>query len=160
MKNNKSYTVDEVLLLMESYCAYQERCHAEVTQKLYEYGMITDAQEKIIIHLLSNNFLNEERFAKSFVRGKFNIKHWGRNKIKAALHQRNISEYNVKSGLNEIEEDDYLQLLSVEMDKKSNLINDSNPWKRKKKITNYLLQKGFEYPLIEMIWNEKQKDKN
>lgn len=158
MKNNKSYTVDEVLLFMESYCTYQERCHAEVTQKLFEYGMITEAQEKIIIHLLSNNFLNEERFAKSYVRGKFNIKHWGRNKIKAGLHQRKISDYNIKSGLKEIDEIDYTKILGIEMQKKLASLSEKNPWKRKKKVVDFLLQKGFEYHFIEQQWNEKDQN--
>ena len=81
MKNDKSYTVDEATKLLENYCAYQERCHKEVEQKLYDLNMIPEAKEKIIIHLLQHNFLNEERFAKAFVRGKFSIKNWGKQRI-------------------------------------------------------------------------------
>lgn len=158
MKNQKSYTVEEVLFLMERYCAYQERCHKEIEQKLSDYGMIPAAQEKIILHLLSNNFLNEERFAKSFVRGKFTIKHWGRIKIKSALFQRNISEYNINAGLKEIDEDIYLIVLLKEMDKKIELIKEKDVWKRKKKVTDYLLQKGFEYPLIDLAWKQMTKN--
>lgn len=157
MKNSKSYTVDEALLQMERYCSYQDRCHSEVEQKLYEFGMFTDAQEKIILHLIANNYLNEERFAKSFCSGKFSIKHWGRNKIKAELYQRKISEYNIKSGLKEINEDDYLKILSKEIDKKSTIIKEKDPWKLKKKVFDYLVQKGYEYQLIEQIWKEKLK---
>lgn len=142
-------------MLMERYCGYQERSHADVQQKLYELGMISEAQEKIILHLISNNFLNEERFAKSFCRGKFTIKHWGRNKIKAELHRRKISEYNIISGLKEIDEDTYLLTLSKEIDKKSNLIKEKDHWKLKKKVIDYLMQKGYEYPLIEDVWKEK-----
>ncbi|MDP3353829.1 MAG: regulatory protein RecX [Flavobacteriaceae bacterium] len=158
MRNSKSYTVDEALLLLERYCSYQERCHAEVEQKLFEYGMIKEAKERIILHLMAHNYLNEERFAKSFSRGKFNIKHWGRNKIKAELQLRNISQYNIISGLKEIDEDDYLAILLKEIEKKSNLIRENDSWKHKKKVVDYLIQKGFEFPLIENVWNDIKKD--
>lgn len=155
MRNSKSYSVDEAQLLLERFCAYQDRCHAEVEQKLNDLGMITEVKEKIIIHLINQNYLNEERFAKSFCRGKFNIKHWGRNKIKAALFQKNISAYNIASGLKEIDENDYLVVLSKEMDKKLMLVKEKDPWKMKKKATDYLMQKGFEFPLIELVWIER-----
>jgi regulatory protein len=142
---------------MERYCSYQERCHADVEQKLYEYGMIIEAQERIMLHLIANNYLNEERFSKSFTRGKLNIKHWGRNKIKAALFQKNISQYNIISGLKEINEDDYLTILSKEIEKKSNLIKEKDPWKQKKKLFDYLMQKGFEFSLLEKVWNDVKK---
>lgn len=152
MKQQKSYTVEEVTALMEHYCAYQDRCHSEVEKKLYEYRMITEAKEKIIVHLITHNYLNEERFAKSFVRGKFNTKHWGKIKIKAALKQRNISEVNIATAFKEIELEDYLNVLAKEMLKKLTVLNENDPWKRKKKTFDYLLQKGFEYNLIEQQW--------
>lgn len=154
---NKQHTLEEIQLLMEHYCAYQDRCHQEVGQKLFDYHVYNTDKEQIIVHLITNNYLNEERFAKSYTRGKLNIKHWGRTKIKAELHQRKISEYNILSGLKEIDEDDYLRVLSKEIDKKSNLIKEQDPWKRKKKVVDYLMHKGFEYQLIEMIWNDKLK---
>ena len=154
---NKQHTLEEIQLLMEHYCAYQDRCHQEVEQKLFDYQVYNTGKEQIIVHLIINNYLNEERFAKSYTRGKLNIKHWGRTKIKVALHQRKISEYNILSGLKEINEDDYLSILSKEFDKKSNLIKEQDLWKRKKKIVDYLMQKGFEFPLIEEVWNKKTK---
>lgn len=159
MRNSKSYTVNEAQLLLERFCAYQDRCHAEVELKLNELGMIADAQEKIIVHLIDQNYLNEERYAKSFCRGKFTIKHWGRNKIKSALFQKNISVYNISTGLKEINELDYLAVLSKEMDKKIMLVKEKDPWKLKKKVTDYLMQKGYEYPLIENTWNDKIRTK-
>ncbi|MDO9261170.1 MAG: regulatory protein RecX [Flavobacteriaceae bacterium] len=149
----KQHTLEEIQLLMEHYCAYQDRCHQEVEQKLLDYQVYNNDKEQIIVHLITHNFLNEERFAKSFVRGKFNIKHWGRNKIKLALKQRNISTFLIDVGLKEIDENDYLTILSKEMDKKLNSITEKDPWKRKKKIVDYLMQKGYEYSLIEQVWN-------
>lgn len=143
---------------MERFCNYQERCHTEVEQKLYELGMIAAAQEKIILHLITQNYLNEERFAKSFCRGKFTIKHWGRNKIKAGLQQKRISQFNIITGLKEIDNDNYLVILSKEIKKKTTQIKEKDPWKLKKKVFDYLMQKGFEFPLIEQVWKEKLKD--
>ncbi len=154
MKNKQSYTIAAVQLLMEQYCVYQERCHQEVVQKLFDYGVYNHEQEQIIVHLITNNFLNEARFAKSFTRGKFNIKHWGKIKIKNALQQKNIGAYLIDVGLKEIDETDYLTILSKEMDKKLNSMNETDPWKRKKKIVDYLMQKGYEYPLIEKVWKD------
>lgn len=160
MRQQKSYTVEEVISLMEHFCAYQDRCHSEVEKKLYEYRMIPEAKEKIIVHLISQNYLNEERFAKSFVRGKFNTKHWGKIKIKAALKQRNISEVNIKTAFNEIDAENYLSILTKEMVKKLTVLHENNPWKRKKKTFDYLIQKGFEYNLIEQQWDLKDQNTN
>ena len=126
MKNDKSYTVDEATKLLENYCAYQERCHKEVEQKLYDLNMIPEAKEKIIIHLLQHNFLNEERFAKAFVRGKFSIKNWGKQRILNELKFRNISIYNINTALKEIDDEDYLKTLQKIAKKKLPLIKESN----------------------------------
>ena len=114
----KSYTVQEALKAMEHYCAYQERCHKEVETKLRNIGMFQDAQDLIILHLLQENYLNEERFSKAFARGKFNIKKWGRIRISNELKFRNISIYNIKSAMKEIEEAVYFETLETLAQKK------------------------------------------
>ena len=155
MKNDKSYTVDEATKLLENYCAYQERCHKEVEQKLYDLNMIPEAKEKIIIHLLQHNFLNEERFAKAFVRGKFSIKNWGKQRILNELKFRNISIYNINTALKEIDDEDYLKTLQKIAKKKLPLIKESNAFKKSSKLVNYLISKGFEpnlvYPIVKNI---------
>jgi len=153
MKTQKSYTVEEATKALEHFCAYQERCHKEVEQKLYDLRMIPEAKEQIILHLLQHNFLNEERFAKAFVRGKFSIKKWGRIKIISELKFKNISPYNVKTALKEIDEDDYLATLQQITKKKLALIKESNSFKKKNKLINYLISKGFESNLIYMVVN-------
>jgi len=153
MKNQKSYTVEEATKALEHFCAYQERCHKEVEQKLYDLRMIPEAKEQIILHLLQHNFLNEERFAKAFVRGKFTIKKWGRIKIVSELKFKNISPYNVKTALKEIDEDDYLATLQQIAKKKLALIKESNSFKKKNKLINYLISKGFESNLIYVVVN-------
>lgn len=153
MKNEKSYTVNEATKILEHFCAYQERCHKEVEQKLYDLKMIPEAKEKIILHLLQHNFLNEERFAKAFVRGKFSIKKWGRIKIINELRFKNISTYNIKSALKEINEKDYLETLQKISEKKLALIKESNTFKKKNKLATFLISKGYESELVYKIVN-------
>ncbi len=145
---SKSYTVQEAQNVLEHYCAYQERCHKEVEKKLRDLNMIPEAQEQIIIHLLQYNFLNEERFAKAFVRGKFSIKKWGRIKIIRDLKFKQISSYNIKSALKEIEEGTYIETLHEIAEKKLVLIKETNIYKKRNKLSNYLISKGYESNLV------------
>lgn len=154
MKNQKSYTVDEATKALEHFCAYQERCHKEVEQKLYDLRMIPEAKELIILHLLQHNFLNEERFSKAFARGKFSIKKWGRIKIVNELKFKNISPYNIKTALKEINEDDYLATLQQVAKKKLALIRESNSFKKKNKLITHLISKGFESNFIYLVVNK------
>jgi regulatory protein len=149
MKPHKTYTVNEAQKALEHYCAYQERCHIEVQTKLNNMNMIPQAQEIIILHLLKENFLSEERFAKAYARGKFVIKHYGRIRIEMGLKQKQISSYLIKKGLEEIDADLYLKTISDLIEKKVASISELNPYKKKKKIIDYMLRKGYEYPLID-----------
>lgn len=148
MQTQKSYTVDEAKRTIEKYCAYQERCHKEVEQKLYDLNMITEARELIIVHLIEHNFLNEERFAKSYARGKFRIKKWGKQRITRELKFRNISAYNIKSALKEISEVDYAITFNLLAEKKFEQINETNKYKKRKKLADYLLYRGWESNLV------------
>jgi regulatory protein len=148
MKNEKSYTVDEAIKLLENYCAYQERCHKEVEQKLYDLNMIPAAKEKILLHLMQHNFLNEERYAKSFVRGKFSIKKWGKIKITNELKFKNISTFNIQSALKEINSEDYQKTLLALAEKKLPLIKESNLYKKRNKLSQFLISKGYESHLV------------
>ncbi len=153
MKTQKSYTVDEATKALEHFCAYQERCHKEVEQKLYDLKMIPEAKEKIILHLLQHNFLNEERFANAFVRGKFSIKKWGRIKIVSELKFKNISSYNIKFALKEINEEDYIITLQKIAEKKLALIKEPNSFKKKSKLITFLISKGYETNLVYTVVN-------
>lgn len=148
MKNQRFYTVDEAITLLENYCAYQERCHKDVETKLFQLHLIPEAKEKIILHLIQHNYLNEERFAKAFARGKFSIKNWGKQRIKKELKLRNISNYNINSALKEINEEEYLQTLETLSTKKLQLIKETDLLKKKSKLANYLISKGFETTLV------------
>ncbi len=144
----KAYTLEEATKKLEGYCAYQERCHKEVISKLYEMRMIPEAIDKIIVHLIDRNFLNEERFAKTFARGKFNIKKWGRQRITSELKFRNISKFNIKTALKEIDDSAYLKTFDELADKRLSQITDKNQEKRRKKLADYLLYRGWESDLV------------
>ena len=148
MKPYKSYSVDEATKLMANYCAYQERCHVEIEKKLNELRMIPEAKEKIILFLIEHQFLNEERFAKSFAKGKFSIKKWGKIRITQELKQRKISSYNIQSALKEIDQNEYLNCLEQLAVKKLPLIKATTAYNKKGKLANYLISKGFESALV------------
>ncbi len=148
MHNKLIHTVDEALIKLENYCVYRERCHKEVEIKLNEMRMIPEAKEKIILHLLERDFLNEERFAKAFARGKFRIKKWGRQRIIRELKYKGISKYNIDTALKEISDTDYLNTFHELADKKYQSITESNKNKKKKKLIDYLLYRGWESHLI------------
>lgn len=133
---------------IEAYCAYQERSHFEVKEKLYSWGLFSNDVNQIMAHLIEQNFLNEERFAHAYVSGKFNIKHWGRHKIKQGLKLKKVSEANIKLALKQINEEDYYNQLIYLAQKKNDRLKESNPFKRKIKLTAYLLSKGYENDLI------------
>lgn len=153
----QSYSVTEAKLKLQQFCAYQDRCHKEVIEKLQKMNMIPEAIDLIVSELIHDNFLNEERFARSFARGKFRIKKWGRLRIVRELKFRNISKYNIDSALKEIEENEYLKTLDELARKRANAIKETNPFKRKKKIADYLLYRGWESYLVYEKINELVK---
>ena len=149
MNTQKTYTVDEATKRMERYCAYQERCHKEVHQKLYEMRMIPVAMDQIIDHLLRNNFLNETRFAQAFVRGKFRTKKWGRNRIVNELKMRQISKFNIKIALKEIPDSEYYKTFDALVEKRlQQLASEKNLQKKRKKFADYLFYRGWEPELV------------
>jgi regulatory protein len=148
MHSSKSYSLQEATKKMEGYCAYQERCHKEVLSKLREMNMIPEAMDLIVTQLIQTNYLNEERFAKTFARGKFNIKKWGRNRIKNELKQRDISKYNIGAALKEIDDQDYLRTLDDLSKKRLKTLNYGTPQIKRRKLADYLLYRGWESELV------------
>ncbi|XKW98417.1 regulatory protein RecX [Tenacibaculum maritimum] len=128
------FSVNEIKRKMESFCVYQDRCHKEVEKKIAEYNLIPEARASILIDLIQDGFLNEERFAKSFARGKFRIKKWGKQRITRELKLRDVSSYNIRIALKEIDENDYMATLYELITKRNNSISETNPYKRKKKL--------------------------
>lgn len=148
MPSKKTYTLQEATKKLEHYCAYQERCHQEVRQKLEGMYMIPEAIDVIIVHLLEHNFLNEARFAKAFVSGKFKIKNWGRHRITYELKKKDVVKVNINQALSEIEDDEYLGVFNDLAEKRANSIKETNTFKKRKKLIDYLLYRGWESHLV------------
>lgn len=144
----KTYTVEEALAKLQRYCAYQDRCHKEVAQKLKDMQMIPQASEQIITTLIEENFLNEERFAMAFVRGKFKIKKWGRRRLISELKQRNISKFLVNQAIGQISDAEYKTTFEALAHKKANSLKGGSVLKKKKKLADYLLYRGWESHLV------------
>lgn len=141
---SEKLTFKEVQLKLEYYCSYQERCHQEVVQKGYDLGMNPQEIDVIVVHLLQNNFLNEERFARSFARGKHRIKKWGKIRIVNELKFRHISTNNIKYALTEISESEYYDTFQNIAERHWETIRETDIQKKKKKWCDYLLRKGWE----------------
>jgi regulatory protein len=142
------FSVQEALKKIEHYCAYQERCHDEVVQKLRTMKMDADEIDTIIVKLIQDNFLNESRFACSFARGKHRIKFWGKIRIVNELKFRNIGQYNINLALKEISNEEYLDTFDKIALRNWDSIKETNLQKKRKKFCDYLLRKGFESNLI------------
>ncbi|MBO9731794.1 MAG: RecX family transcriptional regulator [Chitinophaga sp.] len=136
------------ILKLRQFCAYQERSHQETRYKCLELGLRGEEVEQAITELIAENFLNEERFAKAYAGGKFRIKQWGRKRIKMELKQKQVSDYCIRKGLEEIDEEDYEAVLLKLTEKKYESLKGETEIKRKYKTMQYLLQRGFESELI------------
>lgn len=149
-KDRKKYVSrDEALSKLQHYCAYQDRCHQEVRSKLLDLGIYGDDLEEIMADLIADNFLNEERFARSFARGKFRMKQWGRIRIVRELKKRKISEYCIRQALSEIDDADYEKTLREVLEKKTGAGSEGDTFKLRGKVAAYAIRRGFE---PERVW--------
>lgn len=148
-KKPKNYTPKEALIKAAAYCAYQERTQQEVRTKLYTYGLEPDDIEEIIIRLGQEKLLDEERYAQSYVRGKYGLKKWGRRKIAQGLKSKGISDYCIKQGMKEIDPEVYEQNLWQLLEKKNATEKEKNPFTRRQKLTYFLMSKGYESDLVQ-----------
>jgi regulatory protein len=145
----QTLTKEQALQKAKHYCAYQERCHSEVKEKLYSIGLYKKDVEELMATLVEENYLNEERFAIQFAGGRFRIKHWGKVKIKFELKKKQVSDYCIKKALSSIDEKDYEKTLQkLFSQKKQALKKEKNIFVRKRKISDHLMSKGFEPGLI------------
>lgn len=150
----QSFTPEQSLLKIKQYCAYQERCHQEVRDKLYSLGLNKMEVEQIISTLITENYLNEERFAIQFAGGKFRMKQWGKIKIKQALKLKQVSDYCIRKALKEIDSKEYENTFQKLVEQKlKTLKSEKNIFIKKRKLQDFLLQKGFENEMIHKVLN-------
>ena len=147
----KQLTKEQALQKLKHYCAYQERCHSEVREKLFALGVRMKDHDEIIAKLIEENYLNEERFAIAFAGGRFRIKQWGRVKIKYELKQKQVSDYSIKKALKQIDEDEYLEILKKLAKQKYDSLKSDQYLVRRKKTMDYLMQRGFEGDLVREV---------
>lgn len=144
----KFLTKEQALQKLKQYCAYQERSHHEVVQKLWELGVRKGDHDEIVAALIEDDYLNEERFAIQFAGGKFRMKDWGRKKIYYGLKEKGVSTHSINKALQSIADDDYQKTLNSLAEKKYELLKGEQFLVRKKKTADFLLQKGFEHDLV------------
>lgn len=153
----KHFTPQQAKLKIASFCAYQERCQQEVRDKLYTYGLSGEEVEDILSYMIEEGFLNEERFARAFVGGKFRIKKWGRNKILQELKLRQISPNCIKSGMKEINAEEYWETLQGLVEKKWDNLSDRDDFIRVQKVFRYLMSRGYEADIIQEAIEEVRR---
>ena len=151
---NKPLSPDQVLDKMAKYCAYQERCVKDVRDKLKAFEISEEEKAKIIDYLLDNRFVNDERYAKAFVRGKVNQSGWGVNKIRFHLIQKGIDKNIIDEALGQTDEEAYRQRLIEILETKSKTVKAANDFEKKRKLAAYAMQKGFEGSLVWEVLKE------
>ncbi len=147
-KTSKPLTSDQVLDKMAKYCAYQERCVKDVRAKLKSFDISQEDRDKILDYLLDNRFVDDERFAKSFVRGKINQCGWGLNKIRFHLMHKGIAKDIIDEALQQTDDEVYRQRLIDILKTKSKTVKAENDFEKKRKLAAYAMQKGFEGSLV------------
>lgn len=149
----KSYTFEEIKQKLVNYCVYQDRCHAEVEQKMRDYLLIPEAKDEIFLYLMKENYLNEERFTRSYIRGKFYIKHWGKNKIKMNLKMKGITEKLIMNCMDEIDDLDYEKTIVRLYQNYFSSQKGLKDYQKKSKTIRHLLSKGYEYDVVLDLMN-------
>ncbi len=145
---SKTYTLDEAKIRIANYCVYRDRSHKEVREKLKSMGMISVAIDELLNYLISEDFLNEERYARSFARGKFNIKNWGKVRIKRELKAMELSDYFIKKALAEINPQEYEDTFHKISEKKAESLSNYPIQVQKKKLIDFLMYRGWESSMI------------
>jgi regulatory protein len=153
-KSKKFISGTEAYSKITKWCAYQERAQQEVRDKLYDFGLHKEEVEQLLTRIISEGFVNEERFAISFANGKLNQLGWGRVKIRYALKAKKVSDYCIKKAINSLDENKYIQILEDAFHKRNKMEKEKHPLKRKYKLMSYLASRGFEQDLIATIINE------
>ena len=151
MVNKKNLTREQALQKLKHYCSYQERCHKEVREKLYSLGVRKNEHDELIASLIEENYLNEERFALAFARGKWKMKQWGRMKIKYELKQKQISEYCIRKAIELIDDNEYAIVLKEIATQKYASLKGQQYLVRKKRTMDYLVQRGYESKLLDDV---------
>jgi len=154
MMNGKIYDLKIIKERIRHYCAIMDRCQYQVLNKLKSYGVSDALADDLLIELIQNKYVDEERFARSYCSGKFKIKRWGKKKISFELYKLKVPKSCVERAMAEIDQSDYMDTIAHLTDKKMDTLKDKNTFVRKKKVVDYLLRKGYE---SELVWSYVHK---
>jgi len=155
-QKKKYISKQEALEKLQQYCIYQDRCQQEVKQKLFSLGIYGNEADDILVKLIQNDFVNEERFARAYVSGKYKLKRWGRLMIINKLKARGISKYCINKGLEEIEEERYIENLNYLINKKKPIIKVNRKYQLNQKLATYVIGKGYESTLVWKILEDSE----
>ncbi len=144
-------TKEEIRKKIEKYCAFQERSHKEVKDKLRLLGVNSIDSDRLIADLIQGGFINEERFAFSYARGKNRVKKWGINKVKHALKQKGIGNSLIEKALKQMDKELYLEQLKLLYQKKWHLIKNETPFEKSMKVKTFLMRKGYDLDDIDKV---------
>jgi regulatory protein len=154
-ERKKSLTPNEAFARILKYCAYQERSHQEVKKKLFDFGLHSDEVDQLLSRLITEGFVNEERFAKAFAGGKFRIKKWGRIKIENELNSLGLSRRCINTGLKEIVDEDYEKTLQQLLEKKNKLLTEPDAFVKRDKLAKFAIGRGYEPDMVWKIIKQK-----
>jgi len=156
-QSERFFSFEEAKSKAEYWCAYRDRSVFETQSKLISYGQNEKDISELINHLKEYDFLDDERFVNSFVSGKFRIKKWGRKKIYTSLFPKKVDKHLIQNAFESINDDDYFQTVDELIDKKNSLLRtEKDPWKKKQKIMQFLMSRGFEYDIVQSVLAKKQ----
>jgi len=153
-KSKKVYDIEMAKLKIEQYCVYQDRCHSEVEEKLKSFGLIQNVIDVLMESLIENKFLDEERYARAYTRGAYRHKKWGWVKIKNQLKQKGLTSYCIKKSYEEIDQEEYNEMIQYQLKKKWQTIKGKNKYDKINKLTRFGLTRGYEYETITSLLND------
>jgi regulatory protein len=152
--NKRQLSLSDARKRILNYCAKQERSHGEVRDKLKNWGIHPDHIDELIVYLIENNFLNEERFARAFASGKIRIKSWGKIKVRNRLREKGVSAYSIDQAMGEIEDKEYLAVIRKAASRKKSLLVGLNDFEKNSRLRRFLLQRGYEPDLVRKVMDE------
>ncbi len=144
----KEKTEQDAYLQLAAVCAQAEHCEQEMRDKMKRWGVDTEAQERVVARLVKERYIDNERYARAFVKDKIRYNKWGRRKVQQALWMKRIDEDIQQSVLDEIDDKEYLNVLVPLLKQKRKTIKADNDYELNQKLVRFALSRGFDFAII------------